>query len=147
MKNSSDTIGNRYRDLPVSSAVPQPLHHRVPPIKNIIFVTETPFRKTFLQHSNVQLIGCPILLFGIVRSQKPTINVIVTGSEYPGNACFPQTMTDFFTFLLVYSCRRKVRFNKITPLKFALRLQSCSRKEKQNFFTGVKTNIVLIQSR
>jgi hypothetical protein len=29
MKNSSDTIGNRSRDLPVCSAVPQPLCHRV----------------------------------------------------------------------------------------------------------------------
>jgi hypothetical protein len=26
----SDTIGNRSRDLPVCSAVPQSLHHRVP---------------------------------------------------------------------------------------------------------------------
>jgi hypothetical protein len=31
MKNSNDTIGNRSRDLPVCSAVPQPLRHRVPP--------------------------------------------------------------------------------------------------------------------
>jgi hypothetical protein len=30
MKKSSDTIGNRTRDLPVCSAVPQPLRHRVP---------------------------------------------------------------------------------------------------------------------
>jgi hypothetical protein len=32
MKNSNDTIGNRSRDLPVCSAVPQPLRHRVPHI-------------------------------------------------------------------------------------------------------------------
>jgi hypothetical protein len=31
MKKSSDTIGNRTRNLPVCSAVPQPLRHRVPP--------------------------------------------------------------------------------------------------------------------
>jgi hypothetical protein len=31
MKNSSDTIENRSRDLPVFSAVPQPLRHGVPP--------------------------------------------------------------------------------------------------------------------
>jgi hypothetical protein len=31
MKNSNDTIGNRSRDLPVCSAVPQPLRHSVPP--------------------------------------------------------------------------------------------------------------------
>jgi hypothetical protein len=30
MKNSIDTIGNRSRDLPVCSAVPQRLRHRVP---------------------------------------------------------------------------------------------------------------------
>jgi hypothetical protein len=30
MKKSSDTIGNRNRDLPVCSAVPQPLRHHVP---------------------------------------------------------------------------------------------------------------------
>jgi hypothetical protein len=30
MKNSNDTIGNRSRDLPVCSAEPQPLRHRVP---------------------------------------------------------------------------------------------------------------------
>jgi hypothetical protein len=30
MKNSNDTIGNRSRDLPVCSAVPQPLRYRVP---------------------------------------------------------------------------------------------------------------------
>jgi hypothetical protein len=30
MKNSNDTIGSRPRNLPVCSAVPQPLRHRVP---------------------------------------------------------------------------------------------------------------------
>jgi c-di-GMP-binding flagellar brake protein YcgR len=29
MKKSNDTIGNQSRDLPVSSAVPQPQRHRV----------------------------------------------------------------------------------------------------------------------
>jgi hypothetical protein len=28
MKNSNDTIGNRSRDIPVCSAVPQPLRHQ-----------------------------------------------------------------------------------------------------------------------
>jgi hypothetical protein len=31
MKNSSDSIGNRSRNLPVCSVVPQPLRHRMPP--------------------------------------------------------------------------------------------------------------------
>jgi hypothetical protein len=30
MKNSNDIVGNRSHDLPVCSAVPQPLRHRVP---------------------------------------------------------------------------------------------------------------------
>jgi hypothetical protein len=30
MKNSNDTIENRSRDLPVCSAVPKPMLHRVP---------------------------------------------------------------------------------------------------------------------
>jgi hypothetical protein len=30
MKNSKDTIGNRSRDLPACSAVPETLRHRVP---------------------------------------------------------------------------------------------------------------------
>jgi hypothetical protein len=30
MKNSSDTIGNQTCDLPVCSAVPQPLRHHMP---------------------------------------------------------------------------------------------------------------------
>jgi hypothetical protein len=30
MKNSNDTIGDRSRDLPVCSAMPQPPCHRVP---------------------------------------------------------------------------------------------------------------------
>jgi hypothetical protein len=30
MKNSSDTMGTRTRNLPVCSAVPQPLRHRMP---------------------------------------------------------------------------------------------------------------------
>jgi hypothetical protein len=36
-KNSNDTIGNRFRDLPVCSSVPQPLHHRVPRQVTVVF--------------------------------------------------------------------------------------------------------------
>jgi hypothetical protein len=36
MKNSNDTIGNRPRDLPVCSAVPQPLRQRIPPLQWIL---------------------------------------------------------------------------------------------------------------
>jgi hypothetical protein len=34
MKKSSDTIRKRTRDLPVCSAVSQPLRHQVPPLIN-----------------------------------------------------------------------------------------------------------------
>jgi hypothetical protein len=33
MKKSSETIRNRSRDLPVCTAVPQPLRHRVPQLR------------------------------------------------------------------------------------------------------------------
>jgi hypothetical protein len=33
MKSSNATIENRSRDLPIYSAVPQPLRHRMPPSK------------------------------------------------------------------------------------------------------------------
>jgi hypothetical protein len=36
MKNSSYSIGNRFRDLPVCSALPQPLRHRVSPTTKTI---------------------------------------------------------------------------------------------------------------
>jgi hypothetical protein len=45
MKESSDTIGNQTRDLPVCSAVPQPLRHRVPhkiTIQNQIYKKRAP---------------------------------------------------------------------------------------------------------
>jgi hypothetical protein len=43
MKNSNDTIGNRSRDLPVCSAVPQPLRHqqRAPVVKYLIYLKTT----------------------------------------------------------------------------------------------------------
>jgi hypothetical protein len=37
-KNSSDTIGNRFRDLQVCTAVPQLLRHRVPRIYIYIYI-------------------------------------------------------------------------------------------------------------
>jgi hypothetical protein len=48
MKNSSDTIRNRTRDLPVCSAVPQTLRHRVPYI---------------LMYSAITMIKIPSLVF------------------------------------------------------------------------------------
>jgi hypothetical protein len=40
MKNSSDTIGNRSRELPVCSAVHQPLRHRVTRLNGTQWRTE-----------------------------------------------------------------------------------------------------------
>jgi hypothetical protein len=36
MKNSNDTIGNQSHDLPVCSALPQPLRHHVPPLTVVL---------------------------------------------------------------------------------------------------------------
>jgi hypothetical protein len=35
MENTNDTIGNRSRDLPVCSALPQPLRYRVPQVQQV----------------------------------------------------------------------------------------------------------------
>jgi hypothetical protein len=45
MKKSGDTIGSRTRDLPVCSAVPQPLRHRVPHlfVVSLESISFTPF--------------------------------------------------------------------------------------------------------
>jgi hypothetical protein len=40
MKNSNDIIGNQSRDLPVCSAMPQPLRHRVP-LKIKVLISKT----------------------------------------------------------------------------------------------------------
>jgi hypothetical protein len=37
MKNSNDIMGNRFRDFPVCSAVPQPLRHRVPLFNDVLY--------------------------------------------------------------------------------------------------------------
>jgi hypothetical protein len=42
MKKSTDTIGNRTRDLPVCSAVPEPLRHRVPRSYYVDYTTLPP---------------------------------------------------------------------------------------------------------
>jgi hypothetical protein len=79
MKNSNDTIENRSCDLPVSSAVPQPLRHRVPPDADAPFTTRaapviaeiTEFRMIVNKRgimweevvvTYIQLLSCYILL-------------------------------------------------------------------------------------
>jgi hypothetical protein len=49
MKNSSDTIGNRSHDLPVCTAVPQPLRYRVLHPQNVV----TKVCVVYLQHNFV----------------------------------------------------------------------------------------------
>ena len=45
MKNSSDTIGNRTRDLPTSNSVPQPIVPlRAPQLKCVITTKSSAFR-------------------------------------------------------------------------------------------------------
>jgi hypothetical protein len=46
MKNSNDTIGNRFLDLPVSSAVPQPLRHQQRAAQKYYFSTATMVEQT-----------------------------------------------------------------------------------------------------
>jgi hypothetical protein len=54
MKNSNDHIGNRSCDLPVCSAVPQPLHYRVPHIIIIIIIIIIPYHSPFLPGTSLE---------------------------------------------------------------------------------------------
>jgi hypothetical protein len=73
VKNSNDTIVNRSRDFPVCSAVPQPLHHRVPYQKTGICSNFTEELKTIhyssIKHNNVILFSNDYMFI----SQRATI--------------------------------------------------------------------------
>jgi hypothetical protein len=58
MKNSSDTIGNRTRDRPVCSAVPQPLCHRVP--QEIVYTMLNYVSACYIQVQNFLILLSPI---------------------------------------------------------------------------------------
>jgi hypothetical protein len=55
MKNSNDTIGNRSRDLPVCSAVPQPLRYRVPRV----YGTSTDMEKVSSRKPSIRFTAAP----------------------------------------------------------------------------------------
>jgi hypothetical protein len=66
LKNSNDTIGNRSRDLPFCSAVPQPLRHRVPQCC----------------HGNVKMVSLTLLpSYKIFHSTANTIKVLRSYSK------------------------------------------------------------------
>jgi hypothetical protein len=90
MKNSIDTIGNRSRDLPVCSAVPRPLRHRVPRlhVKFLLFLSdcnetwffvvdfpntnfnENPFSGNRVLQTDIQIMTCLIVFAGFQTTQK-----------------------------------------------------------------------------
>jgi hypothetical protein len=53
MKNSNDTTGNQYHDLPVCSTVPQPMHYRVPPIARMGEIGN--MYKSLIQKTNMKV--------------------------------------------------------------------------------------------
>jgi hypothetical protein len=59
MKNSSNTMGNRTRDLPVCSAVPQPLRHHVPRKQKELFKK---MQKVTVGHFVVRKLEIPHIL-------------------------------------------------------------------------------------
>jgi hypothetical protein len=61
MKKSSDTIGNRTRDLPVRNAVPQPLRHRVPLDKTVASLLHFLFAASDLNTNIFLSLPCQIL--------------------------------------------------------------------------------------
>jgi hypothetical protein len=80
MKNSSDTIGNRIHDLPICSAVPQPLRHRVP-------------------HKNIvpQYISYPLRIISYLEKCTREINRLVEGSGPFG----PDALRPYMNLLFV----------------------------------------------
>jgi hypothetical protein len=119
MKNSSDTIGNRYRDLPVCSAVPQPLHHRVPWCPNntdiyiYIYIYVTIFFSCFMILFAPSSLICSSFRIWLIDgigsvSWKPmTLRLIVSNSVWSHIKYFP---------LFWYSARWSVKRNYILPL-------------------------------
>jgi hypothetical protein len=76
MKNSNDTIGNQSRDLPVCSAVPQPLRYRVPP--GIQRENEIKFMKAtqgfFLSGNNIHILHiCTVGPIIILKLASPIL--------------------------------------------------------------------------
>jgi hypothetical protein len=71
MKNSNDTIGNRSRDLPVCSAVLQPLRHRVPrqgQSKTLIIL----LYQKFITHLKTE--GCNLFLNNEMPFHNPNVH-------------------------------------------------------------------------
>jgi len=74
MKNSSDTIGNRTRDLPACSAVPQPTAppRAPPPLPQTVIFNKLEFKMSEGQKFPLCLIIC-------IRSHLSTRSCIVDG--------------------------------------------------------------------
>jgi hypothetical protein len=101
MKNSNDIIGNRTRDLLVSSAVPQPTVPPRAPVYWLIYLTNTPFTTipTFIRFiynqltPDKQFASFPILVrftlgrdstVGVptgIHAGKPTNHVSILGRD------------------------------------------------------------------
>ena len=72
MKNSNDTIGNRTRNLPACSAVPQPT---APPLAPIMFGEKYKLFSTtlccFLQSQITASLSGPCIILSTVLSKQP----------------------------------------------------------------------------
>jgi hypothetical protein len=81
MKKFSDSIGNRARDLPVCSAVPQPLRHRVPPF--FIFTSSYYVFAVYVSEILWVLTPCRILGTQVeyTRSLSAVLGLLVAHAE------------------------------------------------------------------
>jgi hypothetical protein len=87
MKKSSDTIGNRTRNHPVCSAVPQPLRHREPPEQYGIYI----YIYIYTETQVVTFHNAITFTFNTVIALKITNN---NGKE----------ITQFFMYFCLLSC-------------------------------------------
>ena len=82
LKNSNDTIGNRTRDLPVCSVVPQPLCHRAPPtadgVNDIQIMT---ISQKLLQDSTYEYTPYPYLVNRLLTSRDQSKTELCTAKQ------------------------------------------------------------------
>jgi hypothetical protein len=101
MKNPNDTIGNQSRDLPVCSAAPQPLRHRVPHPEDgdkFFFRNDGIFLPTISRH-----IAANNNLYSLFREDISCRNVCIL-------RCYLYALTECMTGALLIQENHSVRW-------------------------------------
>ena len=105
LKNSNDTIGNRTRDLPVCSAVPQPLRHLFPHIYYIYLNIKNLYIAFFMLHKykhlqNDTFASC------LLNKHLLTLSLIFINVLPSVSYCNTVMLYAVFTFLFLVYCTK-----------------------------------------